>query len=126
MRRSRSRRIPHAKSPRAHAEPLEPRLFLSASVLKDINPTPDPTTAAQTVGYNGALYFVGGDATHGFELWKSDGTAAGTAMLRDINPGPASSYVSGLTVVNGTLFFAASDGVHGSELWKSDGTLAGT
>ena len=50
---------------------------------------------------------------HGFELWKSNGTAAGTVMVKDINPGKATSYPLFLTNVNGTLFFQANDGVHG-------------
>jgi trimeric autotransporter adhesin len=59
------------------------------------------------------------------ELWKSNGTEAGTVMVKDIKPG-ASSSPSYITNVNGTLYFAANDGVHGTELWKSDGTEAGT
>ena len=62
------------------------------------------------------------------ELWKSDGTAAGTVMVKDINLDPYSWGGSprNLTDVNGTLFFAADDDVHGFELWKSDGTADGT
>ena len=63
---------------------------------------------------------------HGFELWKSNGTAAGTVMVKDINPGSKSSYPSFLTNVDGSLFFAATDAVHGSQLWQSNGTTAGT
>src|SRR5262249_6281062 len=57
------------------------------------------------------------------QLWKSDGTAAGTVQVKDIYtwPGPTS-----LTTVNRTLYFTANDATHGSELWKSDGTAAGT
>jgi ELWxxDGT repeat protein len=60
------------------------------------------------------------------ELWKSDGTAAGTVLVKDIWNGSFGSYPADLTDVNGTLFFSASNGVKGTELWKSDGTAAGT
>jgi ELWxxDGT repeat protein len=60
------------------------------------------------------------------ELWKSNGTAAGTVLVKNIDPGGGSSYPSNLTNVSGTLFFAATDGTHGVELWKSNGTVAGT
>jgi ELWxxDGT repeat protein len=75
---------------------------------------------------NGILYFQASDGTNGSELWKSDGTAAGTVMVKDIASGTASGSPHGLTDVNGTLFFQANDGTNGYELWKSDGTAAGT
>src|SRR5439155_6458138 len=75
---------------------------------------------------NGKLFFSAYEATDGYELWQSDGTAAGTVMVKDINPGTYSSFPSNLTNVNGTLFFSANDGTVGEELWKSDGTAAGT
>jgi ELWxxDGT repeat protein len=74
----------------------------------------------------GSLFFVAWEPEHGGELWKTDGTAAGTALVADVNPGPGSARISGLTAVNGRLFFAADDGEHGIELWTSDGTAAGT
>ena len=60
------------------------------------------------------------------ELWKSDGTAAGTVRVLDIYAGSRNSDPSSLTNVNGTLFFAAYTGSSGYELWKSDGTSGGT
>src|SRR5262249_26341012 len=75
---------------------------------------------------DGTLFFTANDGVNGAELWKSDGTTAGTVLIKDINPGRANSYPQNHTVVNGTLFFTANDGTTGVELWKSDGTAAGT
>ena len=105
---------------RATAPPPAP------SLVKDINPGGAGSYPSDLTNVNGTLFFTANDGTHGRELWKSDGTAAGTVLVKDINPGSASSYPSNLTNVNGTLFFSANDGTHGLELWKSDGTAAGT
>ena len=82
------------------------------------------------VNVDGTLFFAGTTSTvssdYGVELWRSDGTAAGTYVVKDIYPGAGSSNPDCLANVNGTLCFAADDGVHGVELWKSDGTAAGT
>lgn len=78
----------------------------------------------------GNLLFTANDGTHGFELWRSDGTAAGTAMVADINPGNVGSVhfwpYGQQPVIQGSIYFAATDGESGYELWKSDGTSAGT
>ena len=74
----------------------------------------------------GSLYFSAKDDTHGRELWKSDGTAAGTVVVKDVRPGSEGSLPRGLTDVGGTLYFSAGDGTHGGELWRSDGTATGT
>jgi len=72
------------------------------------------------------LYFVANDGAHVGELWKSDGTAAGTVLVKDILPGIDVSDLFELANVNGTLFFWADLFPNGPELWKSDGTRAGT
>jgi ELWxxDGT repeat protein len=89
-------------------------------MMKDIHP------GGFTV-FNGALYFAADDGVNGYELWKSDGTAAGTVMVKNINTAAgASSYPYDFTVLNGALYFQADDGVNGYELWQSDGTGANT
>jgi ELWxxDGT repeat protein len=76
----------------------------------------------------GTLFFSAPEANFSTsrELWKSDGTEAGTVVVKDINPDGSSGSPTWLTDVGGTLFFFADDGTHGHELWKSDGTEAGT
>jgi ELWxxDGT repeat protein len=79
---------------------------------------------------NNILYFSAVDTsnTKGTQLWKTDGTPAGTQVVKDINPNANDFYENPfhLTNVNGTLYFRGNDGVNGTELWKSDGTKEGT
>src|SRR5579884_2414178 len=97
---------------------LEDRMLLSApQMVLDIAPS-------QTVAVGSAVYFVGG-ANRSTDLWRSDGTTAGTTMLTDASSG-GPIYLNNLTNVNGKLFFIGYDSTHGDQLWKSDGTVAGT
>jgi ELWxxDGT repeat protein len=85
------------------------------------NPSPGEFT-----NVNGTLFFKANNGTQGYELWKSDGTSAGTRMIKDILPGRNQSIPDNFTNVNGMLFFTADYGTKGKELWKSDGTSTGT
>jgi ELWxxDGT repeat protein len=98
----------------------------SAALVADINPGSVGSNPGPIVVLNNTLYFAADDGVHGSELYKSDGTAAGTVLVKDINPGSGSSSPDNLTAVGNTLYFSADDGVHGRELWKSAGTAAGT
>jgi ELWxxDGT repeat protein len=120
-------------------------------MVKDINPgftpswlgedsVPADSNIHDMVTMDGLLYFAADDGVHGDELWRSDGTAAGTRMVKDINTSPpqpilwaaasttsnGGANISELTVMIHHLYFAADDGVHGRELWTSDGTSTGT
>ncbi|MEM6573659.1 MAG: ELWxxDGT repeat protein [Pseudomonadota bacterium] len=97
-----------------------------------VNPTGGPNTAAT----EDLLFFVADNGVNGRELWRSDGTEAGTFVF-DINPGPDSSMsfsidpvvpapLDDMVVAGNRLFFAADDGQTGRELWVSDGTVEGT
>ena len=70
-------------------------------------------------------FFGATDGVNGFELWKSDGTAAGTTLVKDINPGPSESFPGNFVDFSGALFLTANDGATGFELWRSDGTAGG-
>ena len=92
----------------------------------DVRPGPTTSIPSFLTNADGTLFFSAIDGVHGRELWKSDGTAAGTVLVKDIAPGISDSFPDELINVNGTVFFAANDGTTGNELWKSDGTAAGT
>ena len=74
----------------------------------------------------GILYFVGKDFEHGAELWRTDGTVAGTRLVADIHEGPAGSGIRWLTEYRGRVWFGAIDEHRGGALWVTDGTTAGT
>lgn len=84
------------------------------------------TSSPAPVVVGGSAYFVATSPTTGTELWKTDGTAAGTGIVKDIFPGAATSSPSSLRATNGKLYFSADDGFKGREPWVSDGTAAGT
>jgi ELWxxDGT repeat protein len=73
----------------------------------------------QMVAYNGKVYFAG-TTTGDYELYSSDGTAAGTVMY-DLYPGGSASNPGSWTIHNGELYFTAHNGVS-PILWKTDGT----
>ena len=122
-----------APAPSARAA-TPPSPFLVADlnhlpVESDGLPLPNADSSAvgmRPVAMAGVLYFAAADPAHGQELWRSDGTAAGTWRVNDIRPGPMGSSPTSLTVFQGRLYFAADDGVRGWEPWSSDGTAAGT
>ncbi|EKE06782.1 MAG: hypothetical protein ACD_18C00281G0006, partial [uncultured bacterium] len=98
-------------------------------MVKNINPIGNsigPFADPYFTNVNGILYFTATDGTNGDELWKSDGTEAGTVMVKNIYASSSNSSPANLTNVNGTLYFQATDSINGAELWKSDGTEAGT
>ncbi|HRQ63747.1 MAG TPA: hypothetical protein PKZ76_02585 [Xanthomonadaceae bacterium] len=97
----------------------------AASLVRDLHPGahsyPDWLTALGTT-----LFFTALDPAFGRELFKTDGSFAGTVLVRDIAAGPAHSNPRHLTAHGGKLYFSADDGVTGRELWVSDGTAGGT
>src|SRR5262245_48335246 len=97
--------------------------------LASVNPPAAPIQptgeACELTAVGRTVFFFQGGADRA-ELWKSDGTAAGTGQVVATTPstvGPSHA----LTGVNGMFFFASAlDLNFRYELWRSDGTAAGT
>jgi ELWxxDGT repeat protein len=76
------------------------------------------------------LVFAAGDpdprGTAGVELWRSDGSMAGTARVANLNPNPrGNSNPQAMAVRDGELYFLAFDsGALRLRLWKWDGAAA--
>ena len=68
---------------------------------------------------NGTLFFFAQGTGGSQQLWKSDGTPAGTVPV-------ATLYGAYLTTAGNRAFFVRDEPGTGAELWTSDGTTAGT
>ena len=87
----------------------------------------DSPSGTQPVEVGDLLYFlsssgaeVAGDV-YDRELWRTDGTAAGTFALA-----PVWTWTFGLMPAGGEVFFPAQTPGAGAEFWRTDGTPAGT
>ncbi len=99
-------------------------------LIRDLNPG-----SGSSLGYNastvvsalpdGSFLFAANDGTHGVELWRTDGTDAGTVLVQDLNPGSADSSPEGFVSLGGQVYFTATTNGSGG-LWSTDGTSAGT
>lgn len=98
--------------------------FLIKDFYRRSNGFFDPTPLGFT-RFKDAVYFAANDVASGWQLWRTDGTIAGTVRVSNIGGG-ACDRIFGIRKVGETLFFQADDFVHGAELWKSDGTAEGT
>lgn len=85
-------------------------------MVKDIRLGTGNSDPVYLTNLNGILYFSVSDGTSGLELWKSDGTTAGTVLMKDIYAGATASSINSLTVFNNALYFSALSSGVGREL----------
>ena len=103
-----------------------------ATLVKDINPGSGPQLTefkhSDLTRSGQYLYFTSDAGGSGNELWRTDGTAAGTSLVADatafVSTGPGGPM--GLTDVNGLLFFTIGANGFGDGLWVTDGSALGT
>ena len=89
------------------------------TLIKDISPGEASTLAYASVVSNGLLYFVTQDVT-GAQLYRTDGTAAGTLAIKNFN------RVNAIVSFHNQTILAADSSGTGAELWRTDGTATGT
>lgn len=105
----------------AKAWPFKERLVLQNSTI--VPPQVQSFRLSQFTVKNGELFFIKIDETNNKELWKSDGTAAGTIRIKTLFNKVSTSVP--IVIAKQHLFFADNH-ENGGTLWQSDGTVEGT
>jgi ELWxxDGT repeat protein len=91
-----------------------------------------PGVASTTLAnMGGFVLFLGGSGfapSDGLQLWRSDGTAAGTYEVAAATANPTSNEIQYpvFEQVGSNVVYIGDDGVNGPQLWGSDGTSAHT
>jgi ELWxxDGT repeat protein len=90
-----------------------------ATLLADINPGPYDSAPVRFGEADGTAFFAAVSETTGRELWRTDGTPAGTAPVADLYPGSGDSILSTTRAFlrhQGLVLFSA-DGGEGTQVW---------
>ena len=106
-----------------------PALGLEPYLVKDINPVPEPASSSPSdfVTLGSVALFSVFDGSAGSEVWRSDGTEAGTWQVTHFcqpycNNGDPEPYA----LTSRHYFFRLLDEGSNWRLWATDGTPAGT
>jgi ELWxxDGT repeat protein len=89
----------------------------SSGSITELGSAGVPPRPFTPVAIGGTFFFRANDGTSGAELWRSDGTEAGTVVAQDLAPGPFDAWPGNMTLAGSRLFFDATDPVLGRELW---------
>lgn len=91
-----------------------------------VRPCGQRKRSCQSVTLGVYTFFAGRSQATGAELWRTDGTLAGTQLVYDAFPGTPSSSPAHLAVVGDSLYFVADTPRESRCLWRTDGTRNGT
>lgn len=92
------------------------------SLVKNISPNNAVSSNPAELTVLGTnCFFSANDGTNGRELWKTDGTNAGTSLYLDVFGGSGTSNPNQLNVLGSVLTFVASHPSLGRELFKTNG-----
>ncbi len=77
---------------------------------------------------NDKAYFIVTDDTGKLNIWRTDGTEAGTELFHNIGGNTYGNSISKLKIVGGSLYYIITTIGSSTEnkIWKTDGTVAGT
>lgn len=102
------------------------------TLFKDLNPGSTSSEPESFITIKGTMYFIAkGTGTYNYNIWKTDGTLANTAIVKsDIINTPVGNVIM-LINMNDTLYYVVNPNANinipnPATLWKSDGTTTGT
>lgn len=102
-------------------ERLEQKNLLAANFVADINQVSSLSSNPRDFATVGNLTYFVADSELGAELWKTDGTAAGTSVVKDIVPGRDGSHPVVSAALEKALLFQIGD-----QVWRTDGSEEST
>jgi ELWxxDGT repeat protein len=102
-----------------------PGTALVKDIFPGVNPGIDFDKSVSYLYTTTQLFFAAGNGTQGNELWKTNGTDAGTSLVFDINPNAADALPDLNVICNAKIIFGATDGDHPTftDLYAVDGNF---
>jgi len=101
----------------------------SAALVIDGTPGLGGTSPTELTKADSLIYYRGGGTqggTQGRQLWRSDGTAAGTFKLLQVVPANQNIQTNSLRTLGNKAYFLIRKTSGETEFWVSDGTVSGT
>jgi ELWxxDGT repeat protein len=103
------------------AEPSFVDTTTNALTILDTVPGPGPGAlyASTIAAMDGYILYLHGDPNSGLQLWRSDGTLAGTTLVQDLGPGEQSASISdtlAVTRVGTRAVFLSENAQNGPQL----------